>query len=161
MQGAKKHYSANYLIIVGQLNTIEQVILVGELEEIKAGKAAGLARKMEVPRMGAIIEVNDGNFGEQVMARSSETPVLVDFHAGWCAPCQMIAPVLEKIANDYAGRIVLAKLNTEENPRTSNAAGVSSIPANALVKGGRIVDGFVGYRPEGQIREWLDKNLAK
>jgi len=109
----------------------------------------------------AVIEVNDGNFEKEVMEKSKKIPVIVDFYAGWCMPCTMIAPVLEKLAKEFDGRILLAKLNTETNPATGTAAGISSIPAIALVKDGKIVDGFIGLKPEEFIRNWIEVNISE
>jgi len=108
-----------------------------------------------------IIDVNDGNFEKEVMEKSKKTPVIVDFYAKWCMPCTMISPILEKLAKEFDGKIILAKLNTDNSPATSRSAGISSIPAIALVKGGKIVDGFVGLKPEEFIRNWIKENIAE
>jgi len=107
-----------------------------------------------------IINVNDGNFEKEVMEKSKKIPVMVDFYADWCMPCKMISPILEKLAEEFDGKFILAKLNTEMGPVTSSAAGISSIPAIALFKGGKIVDGFIGLKPEEFIRNWIEVNIS-
>jgi len=106
-----------------------------------------------------IIEVNDKNFDEQVIKKSKQTPVVVDFWADWCSPCMILKPVLEKIAQDYKGKFILAKADTNDNQDKCNKYGVMSIPTIKLFKGGKIVDEFTGAIPKEQIQQWLDKNL--
>jgi putative thioredoxin len=107
------------------------------------------------------IDTTDANFEKDVIEKSKEIPVLVEFWAAWCGPCQMIAPILENIANDkeYENKFVLVKLNTEENQVEPQKYGVMSLPTIKLFKNGEIVDGFLGAIPEDQIKEFLDKNL--
>lgn len=105
------------------------------------------------------IEVNDSNFEKEVLEKSKEIPVVVDFWAGWCMPCLMLKPILKKIAKEYEGKFVLAKLNTDENPETSGKFKISSIPDVRIFKNGKVVNGFVGALPEETVKQWLDKNL--
>jgi len=132
-------------------------------EEIKARKMRELMEKHGGIKVEKAIEIeaNDANFEKEVMERSKSVPVVVDFYADWCMPCKLISPVLEKLAREFDGRFVLAKLNTQFNPVISNAAGITSIPAVAFVKDGKVASGFIGLRPEEQIREWLNTNLGK
>ena len=105
------------------------------------------------------IDANDSNFEKEILEKSKELPVVVDFWAEWCMPCTMLKPVLEKIAKEYEGKFLLAKLNVDENPGSSAKFGVSSIPAVKMFKDGKIVGEFVGALPEETVKQWLDKNI--
>ena len=130
-----------------------------ELEEIKRKKMEELMKKMkEGPKTK--IEVNDSNFQKEVIERSSNVPVVVDYWAPWCAPCRMIGPVLEKLVEEYNGKFVLAKLNVDENPVTARTYAVMSIPSVKMFKEGKIADEFVGAIPETMIRSWIQKNIT-
>ncbi len=107
--------------------------------------------------MGNVRQVTDATF-EQDVLKSNEL-VLVDFWAPWCGPCRAVAPVLEQIATQYAGRVTVAKLNVDENPRTQARYGVRSIPTIALFKGGEAVDGVLGAVPQAVFTRMLDKHL--
>jgi len=102
-------------------------------------------------------EVHD--FEREVLQRSYSVPVLVDFWAEWCAPCRMLAPVLERLAARANGRWVLAKVNTEEHPELAYRYGVRSIPNVKLFVDGQVVDEFVGALPEYVIERWLEQAL--
>src|SRR5262245_14081777 len=105
-----------------------------------------------------MVVLTDETFAKDIAA--SEQPVLVDFWAPWCPPCRMIAPVLEALAVDYAGKLKIAKLNVDDNPRTAVAFGVASIPTLILFKGGRAVDIIIGARPRADIEDVLKKYIA-
>lgn len=105
------------------------------------------------------IDVNDQNFNEEVIEQSKSLPVVVDFWAPWCMPCQMLGPILEKLAKEYKGKFLLAKLNVDENPYMSQRFAISGIPAVKMIKNGNVVDEFVGLLPETAVKEWIDKNL--
>ncbi len=105
------------------------------------------------------IEVDDSNFEEEVIKQSEKIPVVVDFWAQWCMPCLVLGPVLEKIAEKYKGKFILAKLNVDKSPITSQKYKIMSIPNVKMFKDGKIVDEFVGALPEFQVQNWLDKNL--
>jgi thioredoxin 1 len=102
-------------------------------------------------------EVQD--FDKQVVQRSREVPVLVDFWAPWCAPCRTIAPALEKIAADYAGKLVVAKVNTDDNSEWASKFNVQGIPTLLFIAGGKIVHQQVGVAPEPYLRQMVDKFL--
>jgi putative thioredoxin len=104
-------------------------------------------------------DVSEADFQTAVLERSLQVPVLLDCWAPWCAPCRSLGPVLEKLAQEYGGEFVLAKLDTDKAPQISAALRMRSIPLVVLFIGGRPVDQFTGALPEGQIRAFLDKHL--
>jgi len=105
------------------------------------------------------IEVGDDDFQEKVIEKSKKVPVLVDFYTNRCGPCRMLSPILEKIAKEYNGKFVLAKVNVDDAQITASEFGIMSIPTVILFKNGEPVDYFVGALPEPQIREWLKRVL--
>jgi thioredoxin 1 len=104
-----------------------------------------------------IIHVSDDTFEEEVM--KSELPVLVDFWAVWCGPCHMIAPALEKIAQEYTGRLKVVKLNVDENMKATSKYSVRSIPTLLLFKAGEIKETLVGALPQDMIVSIISKHL--
>src|ERR1700759_2658864 len=111
------------------------------------------------PGGGVVIDVTEETFNTDVVERSRTTPVIIDLWAEWCGPCKQLSPVLEKLANEAGGQWVLAKVDVDANPQLSAALQVQSIPLVVAVPGGRLVDGFLGAMPEGQVRQWIGQVL--
>jgi len=106
-----------------------------------------------------IVNTTAATFDRDVFQRSNEVPVVVDFWAAWCGPCRVLGPVLEKLAEEYAGRFVLVKADTDRLPQAALQFQVQSIPAVFGVVGGEIADFFAGALPESHVRVWLDRLL--
>ena len=105
-----------------------------------------------------VFDATADNFESDVLERSLRTPVLIDFWAEWCGPCKTVGPILEKLAADYNGAFVLAKIDVDSQQELAGAFQVRSIPTIILVKDGQPVDGFPGALPEGQLREFLKQH---
>ena len=104
-----------------------------------------------------IIHASDNSFQKDVL--ESDLPVLVDFWAPWCGPCWMVAPLLEELADEYAGKFKIVKLNTDESTETAQAYGIMSIPTLAVFSGGKVIDGIIGAAPKKTLKEILDKHV--
>ncbi len=104
------------------------------------------------------VHISDSSFEEEVL--KSDTPVLVDFWAPWCAPCRMIAPMVEEIARDYAGKVRVAKMNTDENQARAAALGIQGIPTLILFKDGAEADRVIGFVPKPMLTQMIEKVLA-
>jgi thioredoxin 1 len=108
--------------------------------------------------MSALPDVKTSNFTEEVL--NSSKPVLVDFWADWCGPCKMLAPVVEKLAMQFASSANFVKLNTDQNPEVAGKYGISGIPCLILFKDGKEIDRFVGFDPGPRITAMLNKHVS-
>jgi len=107
--------------------------------------------------MGKPVEIEEAKFDETVL--KSKTPVLVDFWAPWCGPCRMVAPIVDELAGEYAGKVGFFKVNVDNNPNVAGKYGVMSIPTLILFKDGKPVTNIIGYKPKEQLKKSLDKAL--
>ncbi len=103
------------------------------------------------------VQITDANFNDLV--QNSDKPVLIDFWAEWCGPCRMVAPIVEEMANDYAGKAVIGKVNVDENPDVSAKFGIRNIPTVLFIKGGQVVDKSVGAVPKNILTEKMNALL--
>lgn len=107
-----------------------------------------------------IIDVTEENF-HSVLQLSAQTPVLMDFWAPWCQPCKTLLPVVERLAQEYQGQFILAKVNIDEQSQLATQLGVRSVPTVKLVRNGQLLDEFTGALPESQVREFIDRYIDK
>jgi len=108
---------------------------------------------------GNALKVEDATWDSEVM--KAPELVMVDFWAVWCGPCQMVAPIVDELANEYAGKVKVRKLNTDENPEVAGRYQVMSIPTILFFKNGQVVEKLVGARPKRQFKEMIDQLLAQ
>ena len=107
----------------------------------------------------AAIDVTDATFETEVIERSRDVPIVIDLWAPWCGPCRTLGPIIEKAVDETDGKVVLVKVNVDENPQISAAFGVQSIPLVVAVKDGQPVDGFLGAHPEPTVRQFIERLL--
>lgn len=110
--------------------------------------------------MKSVIDVEESNFDELVAAQSHSVPVVVDIGAEWCSPCRVLTPMLERLAHDYAGKFVLAKVDADENMRIAGRHQAKGFPTVIAYSRGQVSDRFHGMQTEGFLRRFLDKLLA-
>lgn len=106
------------------------------------------------------VSVTNASFAQDVLAASRQQPVLVDFWASWCGPCKAVAPLLDEIAAERAGRAVIAKVDVDAHPELAARYGIRSIPSLLIFRAGEVVDSLVGARPKGEILRHLDAALV-
>lgn len=101
-------------------------------------------------------QVSDSEFEQTVL--KSDKPVFVDFWAPWCGPCRIVGPVIEELAPSYDGKVVIAKMNVDDNPAVAQKFGVTSIPTMMIFKDGQVVDRVIGALPKSELQKFLDRN---
>lgn len=104
-----------------------------------------------------VIHISEGTFEDEVL--KSTQPALVDFWAPWCGPCRAIAPILDEIAEEYKGKVKVAKINVDENRKLAGDHGIQSIPTMLLFKDGKVVDKLIGLVPKDRLKALMDKVL--
>lgn len=129
-----------------------------ELKHIKERKFRKLMEKLKEKSClsGQVIQLTDSNFND---VASRNRLVLVDFYADWCMPCRMMAPIVEELAKELAGKVLVGKINVDENPETADRFQVFSIPTIVIIKSGREVDRIIGFVPKSQVEARLKKHL--
>ena len=113
-----------------------------------------------MPATANVFDATEQNFETDVIRASLTTPVLVDFWAAWCGPCKTLTPILEKVIAGYAGKVKLAKVDTDAQMQLAAVFGIRSLPTVVLVKDGQMVDGFMGALPESAVREFLQRHIG-
>jgi thioredoxin 1 len=102
-------------------------------------------------------QISDSEWEQTVL--KSETPVFVDFWAPWCGPCRIVGPIIEELAPSYDGKLVVTKMNVDDNPAVAQRLGVTSIPTMMIFKGGQPVDRAIGAMPKSELQKFIDRNL--
>ena len=102
-------------------------------------------------------QISDSEFDSSVL--KSDKPVFVDFWAPWCGPCRVVGPIIEELAPSYDGKVVVTKMNVDDNPAVAQKYGVTSIPTLMMFKGGEVVDRAIGALPKSELQKFIDRNL--
>ena len=110
----------------------------------------------EIKKINKPINLNDSNFD---IEKSKYSLLVVDFWAAWCGPCKMVSPIIEQLAEQYAGKIVFGKVNVDENPHISQRFGIQSIPTLMILKEGQVIDVMIGALPKGQIENRIKQHI--
>lgn len=157
-EAAKKAEEAGLTVVMNRCMMIEHKRLISqsdkELERIRAEKRQELAGMVMKKKVGKPITVTDETFDEVVRQNPK---MVVDFWASWCGPCQIMSPIIDELAEEYAGKITFGKLNVDENPLISERYGVMSIPTLLVMKNGKEVDRIVGAMPKERVKEKLQE----
>ena len=109
--------------------------------------------------MSEPVAIDDSNFEQVVL--NSKIPVLLDFWAAWCAPCRMVAPVVDELAQEYDGKVSFGKVDVDQNPKIASKYGIMSIPTLILFKDGKPITNMVGFKPKAQLKQSLDSILEQ
>ncbi len=102
--------------------------------------------------------ITDANFEQEVMM--ADKPVLLDFWAEWCGPCKTVGPILEELAAEMKDKVIIAKLNVDDNPQTASKFGIRSIPTLIMFKGGQVVANKIGGAPKLQLKQWIESQIS-
>jgi len=121
------------------------------------GRATG-GRKERNEEMSDVREVSDATWESDVL--KSDLPVLVDFWAPWCGPCRMVAPIVQELSEEYAGKVSFMKMNTDENPMVPSKFGIRSIPSLLIFQKGELKGTVVGFRPKSDLKKRIDEALV-
>jgi len=113
--------------------------------------------RKEKGRMGEVLHVTDADFEKEII--ESDTPAMVDFWADWCGPCRIVAPVIEELAEEFKGKIKIAKMNVDQNRKTPAKFGIRSIPTMIFFKNGEVVNVIIGAQPKDILKKELEKLL--
>lgn len=122
------------------------------------GRATGGRKERNSTNMSDVREVTDATWDGDVL--KSDLPVLVDFWAPWCGPCRMVAPIVQELSEEYAGKVSFMKMNTDENPMVPSKFGIRSIPSLLIFKDGELKGTVVGFRPKSDLKKRIDEALV-
>jgi thioredoxin len=165
-EAANHAIKEGFKVVINKCMMIEHKRLTAsedvELKRIRAKKMKELGKKLLKEKIGlgeilrAPITLNDANF-DQIVQR--HPLMVVDCWAAWCGPCQMVAPIIDELAREYAGKIVFGKLNVDENPKTAGRFGIMSIPTLLIMKNGKEIDRIIGALPKEALKAKIDKYI--